>query len=110
MGSDPVQMEESKRTRNWDPVRRWRELQAAIEWADAQAPVPRNCRAFQLLSQREKLDAMEGPEVRMPDAGAGPGREASLKQKLGCAFGVLAILWGPYACMALQTCMYPSSR
>ena len=60
---DLIRSEEAKRDRNWDPERRWRELQAAIAWADAQASIPRNSRVYQLQSQREKLRAFrEDPQ------------------------------------------------
>jgi hypothetical protein len=47
--------EEAKRDAHWNPAERWRVIQETIDWADAQAPVPRNSKARCLELQRAKL-------------------------------------------------------
>jgi hypothetical protein len=47
--------EEQKRDAAWDPVERWRAIQAAIAWAESQLAVPRNSPARCLELERAKL-------------------------------------------------------
>ena len=52
---DLKQREEAKRNAVWDPVARWKAMQAFIAQADPQAEVPRNSIAGCLKAEREKL-------------------------------------------------------
>jgi hypothetical protein len=52
---DLKRREEERREAHWDPAERWRAIQAAITWAEAQAAVPRNSRERCLELQRKKL-------------------------------------------------------
>ena len=54
---DLKRYEEEKRERHWDPAERWRVIQEAIAWADAQAVVPRNSKARCLELQKKKVAA-----------------------------------------------------
>jgi hypothetical protein len=47
--------EEEKRDAHWDAAQRWRVIQEAIVWADAQAIVPRNSKTRCLELQRAKM-------------------------------------------------------
>lgn len=47
-------IEEKRRNRHFDPVERWRAIQDAIAWADAQQKEPRNSRSNRIKEQREK--------------------------------------------------------
>jgi hypothetical protein len=47
--------EEERRERHFDPAERWRAIQEAITWAEAQQAEPRNCPANRLREQQEKL-------------------------------------------------------
>ncbi len=38
MNSDVKAREEAKRDRNYDPLQRWKDLQEAIAWAEANMP------------------------------------------------------------------------
>jgi hypothetical protein len=38
MTADDKRQEEAKRDRNYDPVERWRHIQSAIAWAEANLP------------------------------------------------------------------------
>ena len=48
------EIEEAKRDRHWDPLVKWNLLQETIDWADAQAKVPRNSRENRLAEQDRK--------------------------------------------------------
>jgi hypothetical protein len=58
--SDLIRREEGKRNKALDPVERWRLILAAIAWADAQQPVPRNSPARCLEIERRRLGRL-GP-------------------------------------------------
>jgi hypothetical protein len=47
--------EEQKRAAAWDPLERWKAIQAAIDWAESQATVRRNTPARCIELERAKL-------------------------------------------------------
>jgi hypothetical protein len=63
MIDDLLRREEAKRDAHWDPAERWRIIQETIDWADAQAAVPRNSKARCLELQQAKLAAWKAPET-----------------------------------------------
>lgn len=55
MSGDLHAAEKAKRDRMWDPRARWRALQDAIVWAEAQRPVRRNDPAERRREEDRKL-------------------------------------------------------
>jgi hypothetical protein len=64
MTDEEKQHEEAKRERNWDPLTRWKVLQATITWAEAQHNVQRNTRSSRLEEQARKLAAFQSTRLR----------------------------------------------
>lgn len=50
--------EEAKRERNWNPIERWRVIQATIAWAESQGTVRRNTPAACKRKEAELLAAL----------------------------------------------------
>ncbi len=57
--SNLVQLEEIKRNRHLDPREKWRLIQEAITWAEAQSTVRRNMPQRCLAEQAGKLSALQ---------------------------------------------------
>jgi hypothetical protein len=55
--------EEAKRDAHWNAAERWRIIQEAIAWAEAQAPVPHNSMARCLELQRARIAAAESQDA-----------------------------------------------
>ena len=55
-----TEREEEKRNRCLSDADRWRLIQAAIDWADAQRPVPRNSPAACKEKERRILPSLPG--------------------------------------------------
>lgn len=59
-----IRLEEQKRDAAWDPVQRWKAIQAAITWAESQATVRRNTPKRCIELERAKLALLHADESR----------------------------------------------